>query len=70
MAGIRSDCHWADLDCNQAVDVVDITTEALHWQATSGQWNYSLVYDNNRDGVVDIVDLQRVAAQWGWTAPE
>jgi hypothetical protein len=41
----------------------------MHWQATDGQWNYSTVYDIDDDGDVDIVDMQYVAAQWGWMPP-
>ena len=69
LAGIRSDCYWADLNCDDQVSVTDITVEAMHWQASDGQWNYSPVYDSNGDNVVDIVDVQAVAAQWGWTSP-
>lgn len=69
LAGIRSDCYWADLNCDDQVSVSDITTEAAHWQALDGQWNYSPVYDIDGDDVVDIVDVQALAAQWGWTSP-
>lgn len=69
VAGIRSDCHWADLNCDAQVTVTDITAEAMHWQASDGQWNYSPVYDIDGDGAVDIVDVQLVAAQWGWMPP-
>lgn len=70
LAGIRTDCYWADLDCDDLVGVSDVSIEASHWQASAGQWNYSLVYDVDESGVIDIVDVQAVAAQWGWTPPE
>lgn len=69
LAGIHSGCYWADLNCDDQVTVIDITSEALHWQTTDGQWNYSPVYDHDADGDVDIADLQLLAAQWGWTTP-
>lgn len=69
LAGIRSDCYWADLNCDDQVSVSDIAAEAMHWQTSDGQWDYSPVYDSNGDNVVDIVDVQAVAAQWGWTSP-
>ncbi|MCA9870418.1 MAG: M28 family peptidase [Anaerolineae bacterium] len=69
LAGIRSDCYWADLNCDEQVTVTDITAEAIHWQSNDGQWNYSPVYDIDGDNDVDIADVQSVAAQWGWTLP-
>lgn len=69
LVGIRSGCYWADLNCDDDVTVTDITTEAMHWQTTDGQWNYSPVYDTDGDLDVDIVDVQAVAAEWGWTLP-
>ena len=69
MAGIRTNCYWADLDCNGDVDIVDIMRTAAHWQAAAGQWNYSRVYDANDSGVIDAADVQLFALEWGWTAP-
>ncbi|MEZ4767120.1 MAG: M28 family peptidase [Caldilineales bacterium] len=69
VAGIHSGCYWADLNCDDQVTVTDITTEAAHWQSSDGQWNYSPVYDPDGDDDVDIVDVQLLAAQWGWTSP-
>lgn len=67
MAAVRTDCYWADLNCDAAVTVLDITMMANHWPASQGQWNYSRVYDADDDGQVTIVDIQRVAAAWGWS---
>lgn len=69
MAGIRTDCYWADLDCNGAVEIVDIMEVTTHWQTVAGQWNYSRVYDANDDGVIDATDVQLFALEWGWTDP-
>ncbi len=69
MAGIRTNCYWADLDCSGGVDIIDIMRTAAHWQAVAGQWNYSRVYDANDSGVIDATDIQLFALEWGWTAP-
>ena len=69
MAGIRTDCTWADVNCSGQVDTVDIMKVAAHWQTQAGQWNYSRVYDANDDQVVDATDLQLFAAEWGWSNP-
>ena len=69
MAGIRTDCYWADLDCNGAVEIVDIMEVTTHWQTVAGQWNYSRVYDADDNGVIDATDIQLFALEWGWAAP-
>lgn len=69
MAGIRTDCYWADVNCDGQVTVVDVTWVSNRWLALAGQWNYSRVYDANDDNVVDVIDLQRFAAEWGWSNP-
>ena len=35
-------------------------------QAHVGDGIYDLRYDINGDGKIDIVDIMKVAAQWGW----
>jgi len=69
MSGIRTDCYWADVDCNNQVNIVDVMRVAAHCQAQRGQWNYSRVYDANDDNVVDATDLQLFAAEWGLMYP-
>jgi hypothetical protein len=66
MAGVRSDCYWADLNCDASVTALDLTLIANHWTASQGQWNYSRVYDPDNDGQITIIDIQGVAAAWGW----
>lgn len=66
MGGLRTDCHWADLNCSGQVDALDIARAAGFWQTASGQWNYSQVYDVDGDGSISVVDVQRFAAEWGW----
>jgi Zn-dependent M28 family amino/carboxypeptidase len=69
MAGIRTTCYWADVDCNNQVTAADITKVAAHWEAVAGQWNYSRVYDADADGDVDATDIQSFASAWGWSNP-
>lgn len=69
MAGVRTDCYWADLNCDSMVTTLDITTIAGHWRAGQGQWNYSRAYDMDNDGEITVVDIQRVSAAWGWSGP-
>lgn len=65
MGGLRTACYWADLNCSGLVDAQDITRAAEAWLAQNGQWDYSPLYDLDSDGHVDVVDIQRFAAQWG-----
>lgn len=69
IANIRTDCYWADLNCDEVVTALDLTRAANHWSTSAGQWNYSRVYDADDNGVVDVVDVQRFAAAWGWISP-
>ncbi len=66
LAGLRTTCYWADLDCNGVVDLLDITQPAAAWLAQNGQWNYSPVLDVDSSGAVNVLDIQRFAAAWGW----
>lgn len=73
--GASVGCHWADVwpdaqhdilnnSCDGMIGVNDLVAQAAAWRDGSGD---ALRYDNNRDGVVNIIDLQRVAARWGWS---
>ena len=66
MGGLRTNCYWADLNCNGQVDALDITRAAAAWQSQRYQWNYSPLYDPDGSGDVDVVDIQQLAAEWGW----
>ncbi len=65
MAGLRTTCYWADLNCSGLVDALDIGRVASAWLAQSGQWNFSPLYDVDGSGSVDVIDIQRFAAEWG-----
>lgn len=70
LAGLRTDCNWADLDCSCEVNVVDIETAAARWGAAWGDWRYHRVYDVDHNNVIDVLDLQQYAAQWGWACSQ
>lgn len=61
-------CFYADIDCNNEINILDV-------QGVAGAWNTSVVpedespLDVNRDGVIDISDVQLVASWWGYEAP-
>jgi hypothetical protein len=40
-----------------------------HWSTSTGQCNDSRAYDTDDNGMVDVVDIQRFAAAWGWISP-
>jgi hypothetical protein len=65
MAGLRTTCFWADLNCSGLVDVLDLARPASAWLAQSGQWNFSPLHDVDSNGVIDVLDIQRFAAEWG-----
>ncbi|MCB0244553.1 MAG: hypothetical protein KDI12_14145, partial [Anaerolineae bacterium] len=56
----------APADCDGLVDALDIQAVALAWQTVPGQPAYNPRYDVDGDQVITIVDVQMVAAQWGW----
>lgn len=68
--GTSLGCHWADvwpdsrhniLDnrCDGAIDVRDLMVQARNLGSS-----ITVPFDNDGDGDVDVVDLQRVAARW------
>lgn len=54
-----------DVDCSWAVDVQDVMAVENHWRALVGTPEYELYLDLNEDGVINVVDIMTVAAQWG-----
>ncbi|MCB0254846.1 MAG: hypothetical protein KDI55_14080 [Anaerolineae bacterium] len=64
-------CYFADIDCSTAVDVTDVmlTAEALQQYWTYGV--YDPIYDLNNggagDGSFDVLDVQTVAANFGYS---
>jgi len=57
--------HWADIDGDGDVDIVDIQKVAAHYGQQEGDPGWEPKYDVDGDGDVDIVDIQKVAAWYG-----
>ena len=51
------------------MDVTDIMEAVNRWNLQQGDLNYLEAGDVNGDGVINIVDIQQVAAQWGVVCP-
>jgi hypothetical protein len=66
--GLRGAHNIADVNCDGAVDVTDITLLTGSWATVYGDSGYLLGYDMDQDGEIDIVDVQVVAGWWGWLA--
>lgn len=62
-------CYYADLDCDDAVTIIDIQKVAGRWNTEIGDPQYDPLYDIDHDGDIDIADIQMVAGQWNKTAP-
>jgi hypothetical protein len=58
-------CIPGDLDCDCAVDVVDIMMVASRWNTSIGDPDYDPTYDMDDDGDIDVVDIMIVASHWG-----
>ncbi len=54
-----------DMDCDCAVDILDIMLVASHWNSSAGDDDYDPAYDLDGDGDIDIVDIMLVAVHWG-----
>jgi hypothetical protein len=67
-----------DFDGNGKVDRGDVMEVTIRWRLTAANPdpdgddstpNYEEEYDVNGDGVINVVDIMTVAAQWGQTCP-
>ncbi len=45
---------------------MDIQAVAAAWQLEAGQPGYDPRFDMDGDQTITIVDVQTIAAQWGW----
>ncbi len=62
-------CFYADIDCDDDVDIVDIQFVAGRWNSFAGGPTYDRVADIDGDGDIDIVDIQLVSGRWNTFAP-
>lgn len=62
-------CYFADMDCDNDVDIVDVQQTSSRWNTAVGHPSYNRRYDVDGDGDIDIADVQQVAGKWNRTAP-
>lgn len=58
-------CSVYDFNCDQAVDTLDITAVAQHWNCAQGNACYDATYDLNSDNQINVIDIELDAAHWG-----
>jgi len=61
-----TDCFFADVDCDEDVDIVDIYYVAYRWGCQCGDACYEPAYDLNDDCSISVSDIQIVACYFGW----
>ncbi len=59
-------CARVDINCDGVVDISDIIAAAEAWNAALVAGGAHARYDLDRDGRVTLLDLQIIAAGWGW----
>jgi hypothetical protein len=64
-----SACYWADVVCDCVVTVADVQTVAGTWRCARGEACFSERYDADGDGEITVLDIMKVAVEWGWTCP-
>ena len=57
----------ADIDCNNIVNILDITTVAIAFRSYPGHEKWDFFADVNNDDQVNIVDISMVAVDFGKT---
>lgn len=58
-----------EIDCNRTVDAADLQTVANNWRHETGDGCYEEHRDIDGDGIITVIDLMKIAAQWGWDCP-
>ena len=58
---------FADFDYNCVINVSDIMLVANCWRCRLGDGCYNEDYDLDKDGIITVVDIMKVAARWGET---
>lgn len=59
-------CHRLDINCDGAINIMDIVAAAEAWNAAMVNGGPQAYYDVDRDGRVTVLDIQTIAAAWGW----
>jgi hypothetical protein len=60
---------WADISRDQRVDQNDLRTIASSWDCLQGQPCYSVSYDRDQDGDIDVVDMAAVGNEYDVNPP-
>jgi len=55
-------CILGDLNCDTVVEVAELVELAAHWRGRTGAPGYDARYDLNRDGRINVVDVELAAA--------
>ncbi len=59
-------CYFADFDCNNEVDILDVQQVAGRWGTKVEHPGFDAKYDVVPSGEIDVFDVQLVASAWGW----
>jgi hypothetical protein len=62
-------CFWMDVNCDCSVTVEDLQAVADTWRCGIGDGCYDDRHDVDADGVITVIDVMQIAAEWGWTCP-
>lgn len=62
-------CFFANLDCNDVIDIVDVQALLNVWGTTLGECRFNPHFDINADGQINIIDFQAILNQWSKTRP-
>lgn len=60
-------CNRVDINCDGVINLADIIAAAEAWNAALANGGANARFDLDRDGRVTLLDIQTIAASWGWT---
>ncbi len=66
---IPANCFFANLDCSDTIDIVDVQALLNIWGTGVGGCRYNPHFDINDDGDINIIDFQAILNQWNKTRP-
>jgi hypothetical protein len=61
-----TDCWFADVNCDDTVNIADIYNVAYRWGCQCGEACYDPAYDLNDDCTISVSDIQIAACYFGW----